>query len=256
LCTPRSWGGSEDYDFGSSLVLDHAGEVVLTGITRSDDFPATSGAYDSVLGLQDAFVTRMNLNGNGAADLVYSTYLGGTAVEYPLFGSIALDESSYPIVAGSTNSPDFPTTSDAYDTTINGGYDVFVTRLCIASWRNYGAGWPGTNGIPTLDSSDRPVLGTTVNLGIGNSQGSSTTAILFVGFSQGSLSTSWDAPLLLAPAIVFPLFLPPGGASLPAAVPGDNVFCGVAVFLQVIEVDPGASKGVSFTPGLRLNLGG
>ncbi len=249
-------GGAEDFDYGYSLALDVSREVTLSGTTGSTDFPTTSGAYDSVLGLQDAFVTRMNLQGNGAADLVYSTYLGGTAFEYPFLGTLNLDESSYPIVAGSTNSSSFPTTPDAYDTTINGGYDVFVTRLCIASWRNYGVGWPGTQGIPSLDSSDRPVLGTTVNLGIGNSLGSATTAILFVGFTEGSLPTTWGAPLLLLPAIAFPISLPAGGASLPASIPSDDALCGVAIFLQVIEGDPGASKGVSFTPGLRLNLGG
>jgi hypothetical protein len=187
---------------------------------------------------------------------VYSTYLGGTAFEYPFLGTLNLDESSHPVVAGSTNSSNFPTTPDGYDTTINGGYDVFVTRLCIASWRNYGEGWPGTLGLPALDSSDRPVLGTTVSLGIGNSRGASTTAILFVGFSPNELPTAWGAPLLVTPAISVPMSLPAGGVSLPVSIPGDDALCGVAVFLQVIEADPGASDGVSFSPGLRLNLGG
>jgi len=38
-------------------------------------------------------------------------------------------------------------------------------------------------------------------------------------------------------------------------VPPQETNCGVADDLQVVEVDPGAAHGVSFTPGLELLLG-
>jgi len=46
------------------------------------------------------------------------------------------------------------------------------------------------------------------------------------------------------------------GLSMPVAVLCDSQFAGLAIYLQVLEVDPGASQGVSFTPGLQLVLGG
>jgi hypothetical protein len=50
--------------------------------------------------------------------------------------------------------------------------------------------------------------------------------------------------------------IPAAGLSVPGPIPkGDASWCGLAVFLQVMEVDAGASKGVSFTPGLELDLG-
>src|SRR5262245_60264392 len=47
---------------------------------------------------------------------------------------------------------------------------------------------------------------------------------------------------------------PPGGLSFQAELPGDPALCGVEVELQALELDPGATRGVSFTRGLKLYL--
>ena len=58
------------------------------------------------------------------------------------------------------------------------------------------------------------------------------------------------------PALTIPLGLPPGGDSFTGDdLPTIASLCGVTVDLQAIELDPGAAKGVSFTPGLELVLG-
>ena len=59
--------------------------------------------------------------------LVYSTYLGGS--EWDLANGITVDDSGCAYVIGYTDSSDFPTTPGAYDTTSNGEYDVFITKL-------------------------------------------------------------------------------------------------------------------------------
>jgi hypothetical protein len=106
----------------------------VTGSTQSTDFPrsTTPAAFDTTLGgSQDAFLTRLNPAGAAAADLIYSTYLGGDGSDSG--NAIALDAGSISYLTGSTTSTNFPTsaTPQALDTTLGGGVpgDVFITKL-------------------------------------------------------------------------------------------------------------------------------
>lgn len=124
-----------------------------------------------------------------------------------------------------------------------------------AGFGTYGNGWPGTNGIPQLLTSDYPRLCTPISIFVGNSRGANTQAALMLGFTQVDLPTALGGRLLVAPSSVVVIQIPPGGASLPVCAPCDGALCGLLVFLQAIENDPGASQGASFTPGLLLALG-
>jgi hypothetical protein len=118
--------GGEDYDNGYGITLDGSGNAYITGYTYSYYFPTTSSAFDtSYNGYYDAFVTKLNPSGSA---LVYSTYLGG-AEEDEYGHSIAVDASGNAYIAGETESGDFPTTTGAFDTSFNGYYDAFVTKL-------------------------------------------------------------------------------------------------------------------------------
>ena len=119
-------GGSSD-EWGNSIVLDPDGNVFLAGDTESSDFPSTPSAYDiSFNGVNsDTFVSKLN---SDLTNLLSSTYLGGTFDEWG--NSIATDSSGNIYLAGETNSSDFPTTTNAYDTSYNGGYgDAFISKL-------------------------------------------------------------------------------------------------------------------------------
>jgi hypothetical protein len=123
-------GGS---DQGNGIALDGAGAAYLTGLTiprtGSPNFPTTPGAFDVTLdGPFDGFVTKLSPNGTA---LGYSTYLGGTlTATQPEYGSgIAVDDAGSAYVTGETGSPDFPTTPGAFDTTLGGQADAFVTKL-------------------------------------------------------------------------------------------------------------------------------
>jgi hypothetical protein len=117
--------GGGTFDLGNGIAVDASGSAYVTGRTDSVNFPTTADAFDTTLGGQDAFVTK--LNPAGSAPLVYSTYLGGTSREEGR--GIALDPSGNAYVAGWTESVNFPTTADAFDTTFNGVSDAFVTKI-------------------------------------------------------------------------------------------------------------------------------
>ncbi len=59
--------------------------------------------------------------------LLYSTYLGGSTIDDGL--NIAADASGNAYVTGETYSSDFPITAEAFQTTIAGPSDAFITKL-------------------------------------------------------------------------------------------------------------------------------
>jgi hypothetical protein len=157
-------GGGQGFgDAATGIALDGGGNAYLEGFTQSTDFPTTSGAFQTSKGggRFNAFVAKFNPALSGAASLVYSTYLGGSdggsivnhqapygagfvpnkngIVVPEIAGGIAVDSAGNAYVTSATTSPNFPTTSGAYQTTSNlnpadqyGGFqdaDVFVTKL-------------------------------------------------------------------------------------------------------------------------------
>src|SRR6266576_2085339 len=118
-------GGSGNNDQGLSIAVDSAGDAYVTGFTDSLNFP-TMNAFQPSLGggLLDAFVTMLNPVGSA---LLYSTYLGGNGSDEG-FG-IAVDSSGSAYVTGLTYSTDFRTTSGAFQKTLNGTQNAFVTKL-------------------------------------------------------------------------------------------------------------------------------
>jgi uncharacterized repeat protein (TIGR01451 family) len=131
--------GGTARDTGNSLAVDALGNAYVTGFTQSADYPTTEGAYDRTYGsVTDAFVFKLNSTGN----LAYSTYLGGTILTRGW--GIAVDNAGCAYITGITNSPDFPTTEGAFQTTKGGpvwhsgdpsdqvyqdSFDAFVAKL-------------------------------------------------------------------------------------------------------------------------------
>jgi Beta-propeller repeat len=121
-------GGSGD-DAGRAIAVDAAGNAYVTGSTTSTNFPTTSGAFQPALaGSQNVFVTKLNPTGSG---LVYSTYLGGSGLDFAQ--GIALDALGNAYMIGFTTSTNFPVAGGAYQSTFGGGpTDAFVTKLNAA----------------------------------------------------------------------------------------------------------------------------
>jgi hypothetical protein len=118
-------GGATSADWATALELTATGSIVVAGWTGSSDFPTTPGAFatnPSPLG--DVFVSILDLTGSA---LLASTLAGGSSGDYLYGMTLAPDDE--PVLAGSTNSLDFPTTPGAFDATRGGDQDGFVLRL-------------------------------------------------------------------------------------------------------------------------------
>jgi len=109
-------------DFGEcDIDLGPDGSVYVAGGTESPNFPITTGMPD--MGDVDTFVVKLEPDGGGPA---YSTLIGGSSRDYAF--AIAIGENSYAHVVGETHSTDFPTSSNAIDSSI-GFVDSFLASL-------------------------------------------------------------------------------------------------------------------------------
>jgi hypothetical protein len=118
-------GGSGD-DYGNSIAVDSSNNAYVIGFTNSSNFPTTAGAFQTSNGggSNNAFVSKLNSSGSA---LIYSTYLGGSGDDVGT--AIAVDSSGNAYVAGATDSSNFPITAGAFQTTLAGAYNAFVSKL-------------------------------------------------------------------------------------------------------------------------------
>jgi Beta-propeller repeat len=138
--------GGNGHSGGTGIAIDAFGNVYITGVTSSTNFPTTPGAFQvsvnvnaatscftaAIYGCGHGFITKLNARGA----LVYSTYLGGVSP-----GAIAVGAAGDVYVTGETSSRDFPVTPGAVQSklvgncSVVGDYpcpDAFVTRLNAA----------------------------------------------------------------------------------------------------------------------------
>jgi hypothetical protein len=122
-------GGSNHEWFYSIDVDPISQNAYVTGQTLSTDYPTVNPIYSTNQGAQDGIVSIVNAAGTA---LLYSTYLGGILGDH--CQGIVIEQSGasaleYCYVTGGTQSPNYPTTSGAYDVSYNTNFDVFVTKI-------------------------------------------------------------------------------------------------------------------------------
>ena len=143
--------GGDTTDDVLDIAVDGQGVVNLTGkvtkfFDQVVDFPTTAGAFDTTFngggspGI-DGFFSRLRPDGNGSADLQYSTFLGGAEYKDAVT-SVAVDPTNAELVtlSGWTYSRDFPTTPGALLRTHFGPVDT--SMAWVARFRFPALGTP------------------------------------------------------------------------------------------------------------------
>lgn len=115
-----SYSGSKADNWGFTATYGPDGSFYGGGIAFGEGFPPSSGYDQTFNGTFDIAIIKLTPNGR---NMVYTTYIGGRGEEQP--HSLIVDPQGNLILAGRSNSPDYPTTSvDSI-----GGWDIVVTKL-------------------------------------------------------------------------------------------------------------------------------
>ncbi len=143
--------GGSGGEQGEAITVDPDGDAYVGGDTGSTDFPVTADAVQSTLQgtAWNGFLAVVKPDASG---LLYGTYLGGsgTGAGDNVFG-LALDSHENLYIAGQTDSADFPTTSGAFQTGLNGSTDAFVTEVSgIVTTPQISSISPASGGIGTV----------------------------------------------------------------------------------------------------------
>jgi len=184
-----------------SMIADAAGNLIVTGRTNSGaSFP---GNLAGPGGSYDIFVTKINADGTA---IIGSTKIGGTNDDGVNISSnrgagpqallrnygddarseVILDANNNILLAGSTNSSNFPV-SNGFQNTFGGSQDAVIIKLNPDAnaiiWSTYlgGIGFDGAFGVAVNAAN-----------GIIYIAGGTTTSVLFPGISQSSLQQSFS----------------------------------------------------------------
>jgi gliding motility-associated-like protein len=133
-----------DYGEYTSDIMIKNNEITILGVTESDNYPCTNTAFDTTVnsavssGYYDIVISKLNMTGTV---LLAGTYIGGTKSEVIntfnassmwwgwVSGEIECDSLGNVYVIGATNSNDFPVTSGAISTTLQGTTDAYVFKI-------------------------------------------------------------------------------------------------------------------------------
>lgn len=138
---------------------------------------------------------------------------------------------------------------------------VYVVELsAMTGFESYGAGLAGELGLtPRIEGYDCPAVGTTFRIELRDGP-STLLGGLFLGLTP--LNTPLlGGTVLASPDFVASLMLQPPAPGLPRpwatlalVLPPDPTLVGTLLYTQAHYVDSAAAQGVSFTPGLRIEV--
>lgn len=124
-----SFSGSTVDNWGFTATYGPDGSMYGGGIVFGGGFPVSVGAYQTKYGggtgeVWDIGIIKLTPDGSNR---VYATYIGGTGNEQP--HSLVVDNAGNLIIAGRTNSVDYPVTPGTGSFGKGGAFDIVVTKL-------------------------------------------------------------------------------------------------------------------------------
>jgi hypothetical protein len=241
-------GGSGN-DSAAGIAIDSGLNVVITGTTGSNDFPVAS-AFQSAQGTASdhVFVSKVDSTGHS---LLYSTYLGGSGSESA--AGVAVDFRNKIYVIGTTNSPDFPHTPDAFQTAPKATQQVFVSKID-----------PSTTSTASLVYSTYfgggdPASGTVTAGGIAVDRNNGVYVTGYTNFQHTGGNPALDFPILNASqsclnAPTNPAPCPAGGAKFDAFIAKLNPTAAIGSHLLYSTYFGGTDDDFGF--GIAVDSGG
>jgi len=168
--------GGAGGDVGYRILLEEPATVFLAGATTSPDLPTTAITHDATLGGGiNVYLAQLDLAQNGAAGLLYATYLGGSAQEASLdIRQVDITRAANGVVTIAANSfsLDFPVTPNAYQATRAASLDLVIAELDLTLTGPaaivYGT-YFGTAGSQTLSQMEADAAGALILTGNTNS---------------------------------------------------------------------------------------
>jgi hypothetical protein len=123
-----SFLGGADQEEATNLVINSAGQLVVSGWTVSATFPTTSNGMQTKYGGNgNAFISILDPTKPASEQLVYSTFFGGTGPTIP--SDLKQDTAGNLYLTGMTLAADLPTTKNAAQPAYDGTMDAFVLEF-------------------------------------------------------------------------------------------------------------------------------
>lgn len=162
--------GGNGHESCSSIGVNSAGDIILSGLTSSSNFPISENAYDKTYNSggyfkDDVFVTIFS---NDLSQIISSTYIGGSHDDFT--EALTIDSLDNIFISGWTRSSNYPTTEDSFDTSFGGVYDGFITKFnkdltdIISSTYLGGTQWDFCYGLDIDNDEDVYVTGHTASI--------------------------------------------------------------------------------------------
>jgi gliding motility-associated-like protein len=140
--------GGNNAEYPHSMFVSNTNELYVYGSTNSANYPTTENAFITTSTSSDIIVTHLSLDGSS---LIGSTFVGGSGSDGTNIastnygdsfrGEIIVDGNGNAYVSSFSSSDDFPTTTNAYQTSYNGGQDGVVFKmtpdLSAMTWATY-----------------------------------------------------------------------------------------------------------------------
>jgi hypothetical protein len=123
-----SFLGAGEQEEATNLLINSAGQLIVSGWTISPSFPITQNGIQPIYGGSgDAFISIIDTTKTPSQQLVYSTYFGGAGPTFP--SDIKQDSEGNLYLCGYTLSGDLPTTKNAAQPAYDGSVDAWVLKF-------------------------------------------------------------------------------------------------------------------------------